>query len=140
MLDYLERNLNDAEKQEVSKYMSQYNNLDAIIKSKQLEAMPSKTSTIKDDPVQESSSNKTEADVYLAKSYEIDDLIKVKQKLDIVYERVKPLHKLIWDENFIGNQMDADIYYGNDITKKTYYAEKKELMVIVAECLGIGTN
>ncbi|MDQ0158980.1 hypothetical protein [Alkalibacillus salilacus] len=139
MLDYLERNLTKAQRREVAQYMAQYNHLDAIIKAKQLEAMPSKTSTIKDEPVQESSSDQTEADVYLKKSFEIDELIKTKQKLDIVYNRVKPLHKLIWDEHFINGEADFKVYYDydNDFTKTTYYEEKKELMNIVAECLNI---
>lgn len=60
--------------------------------------------------------------------------------MDAVYCKAKPIHKLIWDEHFIEGRADSDIYYGNDITKRTYYREKNEIMLVVAEYLEIGTN
>lgn len=120
--------------------MSQYNNIGAIIESKRMELIPSKVTSIKEISVQESNANHSEADKYLNKSLHIDDMILAKKKMDAVYKRAKPLHRLIWDEHFIDGRMDADIYYGNDITKRTYYREKNELMNVVAECLGVGTN
>lgn len=140
MLNYLERNLTKSERRKVAKYMSQYNNMDSIIESKRLELFPSKTSTIKPDAVQETNSNTTEADKYLKESLAIDEMVAAKKKMDIAYKNAKPLHKLIWDEHFIDGRMDADIYYPNDITKRTYYREKNELMNVVAACLEIGTN
>lgn len=140
MLDYLDRNLTKKERREVAKIMSQYNNMAAIIESKRMELIPSKVATIKHDAVQESNTNRSEADKYLDQSLKIDDMVLTKRKLDYVYNRAKPLHKLIWDEHFIDGRMDADIYYGNDITKRTYYREKNELMQVVAECLSIGTK
>lgn len=140
MLDYLDRELTKKERRQVARYMAQYYNMEAIIESKRLELIPSKTAKIKDVSVQESNTNTSEADKYLKKSIEIDELMLVKKQLDEIYKRAKPLHRLIWDEHFIEGRRDADIYYGNDITKRTYYREKNELMQVVAECLGIGTK
>jgi phosphoribosylanthranilate isomerase len=137
-LDYLKRNLTKKERRQIARYMSQYNNMSAIIESKRMDLMPSITSSIKLDAVQETNTNASEADKYLKKSMAIDDLVRAKNKLDEVYKRAKPLHKLIWDEHFIDGRRDSDIYYGEDITKRTYYREKNELMNVVAECLGIG--
>lgn len=142
MLSFLERKLTNKEKRTVARYMSQYNNLEAIIKSKRLNLIPSKTSTIKENPVQESNAITSEADVYLEKKLEADEIAITKKKLDIVYNQVKPLHKLIWDEHFINGRADYEIYYDpqNGVSKRNYYREKEELMVVVAECLKIGTK
>lgn len=138
-LEYLERKLTKSEKRQVARYMSQYENMDAIIKARTVSLVSSKVSSIKEDPVQETNTNSSEQDKVLLK---MDDLIMAKKRLDMVYTRVKPLHKLIWDEHFIGGIPDFQIYYdpANDVTKKRYYQEKNELMNVVAECLGIGTN
>lgn len=111
MLDYLERTLSKKDRRRVGEYMAQYNNMDAVIESKRIELMPSKVSAVKENPVQESGTNDSEADKYLRKSMVINQMIIDKKRLDIVYNRAKPLHKLIWDEHFVDGRMDADIYY-----------------------------
>ena len=140
MLAYLDRQLTKKEKSKVIRYMKQYNNMAAIIESKKIDADPNITSTIKDVSVQKTNKFNSSAENTAMKLLEIDGMIKVKKKLDAVYERAKPIQRLIWDEHFIDGRMDADIYYGNDIMKRTYYREKNELINVVAECLGIGTN
>ena len=112
----------------------------AIIESKKIDADPNITSTVKGVSVQETNKFNSSTENTAMKLLEIDGMIKVKKKLDAVYERAKPIQRLIWDEHFIDGRMDADIYYGNDIMKRTYYREKNELINVVAECLGIGTN
>lgn len=139
MLAYMEKSLTKSQRRKVAKYMGQYNNIDAIIKCKQSELFPSKTSTIKTNPVQESNDSPSEADVYLKKSTELDRLRDVKHRMDIAYDTVKPLQKLIWDDHFIYEVRDCDIYYDPDagVTRTKYYEEKNELMSIVAGCLDI---
>src|SRR5699024_2176662 len=114
----------------------------AIIKSKKSELHPSKTATIKQDAVQESHNSPRESDVYLEKKLVVDDMVSIKRKLDIVYNKIKPLHKMIWDEHFINGVRDFEIYYDKkyELNKKAYYSEKNELMLVVAESLGIGTK
>lgn len=142
MLDYLSKQLTKGQRRQVAKYMTQYRNMDAIIRSKQLNLVPSKTSTIKEDAVQETNVNLSEADKYLEKSMIVDDMAMTKYRLDIVYDRIKPLHKMIWDEHFINQVPDFAIYYEheNGLTKRSYYREKNELMAVVAEALKIGTK
>lgn len=139
-LSYLDKQLSKKDRRTVIRYMKQYNNMDAIIESRKLDALPSVTSTIKPDAVQESNGFRSSTENSALKLLEADDILIAKKKLDAVYSRANPIHKLIWDEHFIGGRMDADIYYGNDITKKTYYREKNELILVVAECLGIGVR
>lgn len=138
-LDYLERKLTKSEKRQVAWYMSQYNNIDAIIRSRTISLVSSKVSSIKEDPVQETNTNASEQDKIMLK---IDNYIMAKKRMDIVYNKVKPFHKLIWDEHFIKGMPDFQIYYDpkKGITKKRYYQEKNELMSVVAESLEIGTN
>ena len=142
MLDYLDKTLTKGQRKKVARCMTQYNNMDAIIRSKRSELHPSKTSTIKQDAVQESNNSPSEADVYLEKKLVVDDMVSIKRKLDIVYNKIKPLHKMIWDEHFINGVRDFEIYYDKryELNKKSYYNEKNELMLVVAESLGIGTK
>ena len=142
MLDYLNRQLSKKERRETAKYMAQYNNITAIIDSKRSNLMPSLTSSVKENPVQETNISTNESDKYLKKKLEIDKLVQAKRSMDIAYNRIKPLHKLIWDEHFINGRADYEIYYDpeNGISKRNYYREKDELMVIVAECLEVGTK
>lgn len=140
MLAYLSRQLTKKERRSVIRYMQQYNNMGAIIESKRLDLMPDRTSTIKENPVQESNIFRSEAEDYAIESLEIEEYENIKKKLDLAYDAVRPIQKLIWDEHFIIGRTDADVYYGNDITKRTYYREKNELILVVAECLGIGTK
>src|SRR5690625_1062935 len=106
--------------------MQQYNNMAAIIESRKLDAEPNITSTIKSDAVQETNRFNSSTENSAMNLLDADDILKTKKKLDAVYCRAKPIQKLIWDENFIDGRMDADIYYGNDIMKRTYYREKNE--------------
>lgn len=137
MLNYLDRQLTKKEKSKVARYMKQYNNMAAIIESRKLDAEPSITSSVKADAVQESNGFNSSTENSALKLAEANEMLVIKKKLDAVYHRAKPIHRLIWDEHFIDGRMDADIYYGNDITKRTYYREKNELINVVAECLGI---
>ena len=140
MFKYLERQLTKRDKSKVIRYMKQYNNMAAIIESRKLDAEPSITSSVKADAVQESNGFNSSTENSALKLAEANEMLVIKKKLDAVYHRAKPIHRLIWDEHFIDGRMDADIYYGNDITKRTYYREKNELINVVAECLGIGTK
>lgn len=140
MLTYLKREINSKERRSIIRYMSQYKNIEAIIQSKKLDLMPSRTSSIKENPVQESNEFRSEAETYTINSMKIDEYEAIKKLLDIAYNSVKPIQKKIWEEHFIDGRKDTDVYYGNDIAKRTYYKEKDELIRVVAECLRVGTN
>lgn len=135
MLAYLDNELTEEERRETVRYMKQYKALEAIIKSKELELMPSHTTTFVEDKAQASNSFYSEPEKYAIKSEEIDYYINLKAVLDIAYKSVKPLQKAIWDEHFIDGFSDKDVYYGREISKSKYYKEKNELIKIVAECL-----
>lgn len=140
VLSYLKRELSENERRKVIRYMRQYKNLDAIIKSKRLDLMPSHTVKFEEKPSQPTNEFYSEAEEYTIRSLEIEKYERVKKKLDYAYESVKPIQKFIWDEHFIDGRRDADIYYGEDIPKRTYYREKNELILVVAECLGTETK
>ena len=137
MLAYLDNELTEKEKRRTIKYMKQYRTLDAIIKSKELDLLPSHTVEFKEKPSQASNQFYSEAEEYAIKSEEIDHYIRLKKVLDLAYESAKPLHKEIWDEHFIDGLPDMEVYYGRGISKRTYYKEKNELVKIVAECLRV---
>ena len=140
MLTYLDKELSKKERRSVIKYMSQYRNLDAIIESKKMDLMPSHTPVYEEKPSQATGGFHSECETYTIDSEEISEYERIKRKLDLAYKSIKPSQRIIWDECFIDGRTDPDVYYGHDITKRTYYREKKELLLIVAGCLDIGTK
>ena len=138
MLSYLKKQLSQKERKEVIRYMTQHKNLEAIIESRELDLQPSRTTHFDENPVQKSFTFNSEAETFAIKSEKIDEYKRVKRQLDLAYQSIKPIQKLIWDERFVEGRADADLYYGHNIPKRTYYREKNELISVVAECLGIG--
>ena len=140
MLSYLNKQLSSKERKSVIRYMTQYRNLDAIIESKSINLYESHTVTYEEKPSQSTRKFKSEAEDYTIKSCDIEEYKDIKKRLNLAYHSVKPQQQLIWEERFIDGRTDADIHYGNNIPKRTYYREKNELITVVAECLDIGTN
>lgn len=137
MLAYLDNELTDKEKRRTIKYMKQYKTLDAIIQSKELELLPSHTVEFREKPTQRSNQFHSEAEEYAIKSEEVEHYKRVKRVLDIAYRSTKPLHQVIWNEHFIDDLADVEVFFGRGISKRTYYKEKNELIKIVAECLRV---
>lgn len=140
MIMYLTKQLSSKEKRQVTRYLRQYKKIDAIIQSKQMDLMPNITSTLNDIAVQTSNGFHSEAEEYTIKVMEIDEYVRIKKKLDLAYNSVKDVQRIIWDEHYIEGHSDTDVYYGNDINKRTYYREKRELILLTAEILNIGTK
>lgn len=141
-LGYLQNQLNKKDRREVIRHMKQYKNIDAIIKSRKLDLLPSHTVTYEEKPSQRTNSFYSEAEEYTFEVLKIEEYSLVKKKLDYAYGSVKPIQKLIWDEHFIDGRNDPDIYneQKNKTTRKAYYREKSELIQVVAECLSINTK
>lgn len=139
MLSYLSIELNKHERRKVMKSMSDYHKLNAIIESKCIDLYPSHTQVIEDKPSQSVRGFHSEVEDFAMKSEEINEYRQLKRKLDLAYHSVSPTQKLIWDECFIDEKNDTDIYHGYDITRRTYYREKRELILFVAGCLNVGT-
>lgn len=137
MLSYLEQELNKKERRKVIKYMSQYRNLDAIIETKKMDLHPSLTASYDDMPKQSTRSFHSECEDYVINSEEIEEYEKVKRKLDLAYKSIKPTQRIIWDECFVDGRTDPDVYYGHDMSRRSFYREKGELLKIVAGCLGV---
>ena len=140
MLSYLDKQLSNKERKSVIRYMTQYRNLNAIIESKSMNLYKSHTVTYEEKTSQSTRQFKSEAEDYTIKNDEINEYRDIKKRLDLAYHSIKPQQQLIWNERVIEGRTDADIHYGHNIPKRTYYREKNELIAVVAECLEIGTN
>lgn len=140
MLTYLNKQLSKKERKSVIRYMNQYRNLDAIIKSKKMDLFPSHTVDYEEKPSQSVRNFHSEAESFAISVDEIEQYQRIKDRLDIVYDSIKPIQRTIWNESFIDGKYDTDVQVDNDMSKRTYYREKNELINIVAECLGLGTK
>lgn len=137
MLNYLDKQLSKQDKRNTIRYMSQYRNLEAIIESKRMDIGKSHVQGFEENESQSTFSFHSECEDYAIQKEEVEEYERIKKKLDIAYKHLKPLHKEIWEERYITGKYDTDVYHDLRIEKKAYYAEKKELINIVAECLGI---
>src|SRR5690625_1675077 len=62
ILKYLDRQLTKRERRTVIRYLRQYKNLEAIIYSKEMDLIPSRSSEFKETPVQESNEFHSQAE------------------------------------------------------------------------------
>lgn len=138
MLSYLDKHLTKKERKSVIKYMTQYRNLDAIIKTKQMDLFPSHTVEYEEKPTQSVRNFHSEAETFAINVDEIEQYRRVKQRLDIAFESVKPVQRSIWEDCFIDGGYDVDVQENIRVSKRTYYREKNELIQVVAECLNSG--
>lgn len=136
LLAYLDNELSNKDKRNTIKLMRQYRKLDAIIQSKESRVEPSHTVEFK-EKVQSSNQFRSEVENAVMASIEVDNYKQIKRVLDLAYDSVTPLQQEIWNEHFTDGLPDAEVYYGRNIAKRTYYEEKRELIKIVAECLRV---
>lgn len=123
-------------KRQAEKLMARYKVLDAIIESKKLDLEPSVTQNyqISESQRVENVSKPTES--LVLQELEIEEYVKTKRKLTLVYNSLKPTQQDIWEMSYLMGHTDTFIYNELEISDRTYYRLKKEMVAIVAEAFG----
>jgi len=134
-LAFLETKLSKEVKRKTEKLMSGYKNLEAIIESRKLDA-PKLTVNYQPSESQRGNQFHSETERLAINSTELDDLVKTKKKLDLVYFSLKPTQQRIWDYRFLLGRSDIDVYMDLDMPDRTYYRLKREMIAVVAEAFG----
>lgn len=140
-LSFLNISISREAKRQAEKLMSRYRILDAIIESKKLDLEPSITQNYDVSESQRGNQFNSSTENMVLAEMAIEEYVKTKRKLNLVYESLKPIQQNIWEQRYILGRRDVDVYNDLQITDKAYYREKREMVAIVAEAFGfLGEN
>lgn len=137
-LSLFNMNLTKEVKREAEKLMKKYRVLDAIIESRKLDLSPKLTQC----PETASESQRgnqfySGTETLAIARAELEDYERTKKKLALIYESLKPIQQKIWDERYIMDRKDIDVYNDLYIDDNAYYRLKREMVAIVAEAFGM---
>lgn len=135
-LAFLDTRLSKDIKRKTEKLMSSYKNLEAIIESRKLDA-PKMVVNYQASESQRGNQFHSETEKLAMNRIEIDEYIKTKRKLDLVYYSLKPVQQRIWDHKFLLGRYDIDVYTDLNLPDRTYYRLKREMIAVVAEAFGL---
>lgn len=111
-----------AAKKQAEKLLQQFNIIDAIISAKRIDV----------DTMSEVDKHFIDQQRLTKIKYELTVLKNTKEKLQLVYDNIKPVQRKIWIKRYINEEQDKSIIldlsneYG--IHRKRYFALKKEMI------------
>jgi ArpU family phage transcriptional regulator len=134
-LAFLDTRLSKEVKRKTEKLMSSYKNLEAIIESRKLDA-PKMVVNYQASESQRGNQFHSETETLALNKIEVDEYIKTKRKLDLVYYSLKPIQQRMWDQKYLLGRYDVDVYMDLELPHRTYYRLKREMISVVADTFG----
>ncbi|MBK5497430.1 ArpU family phage packaging/lysis transcriptional regulator [Peribacillus sp. TH14] len=139
-LSFLNTTINKEVKRKAEKLMSRYKILDAIIESKKMDLEPRLTQNPEPSEIRRGNQFYSSVENSVITEFEIEEYERTKRKLHLVYESLKPIQQYIWEDRYILGKRDVEVYNELELTDKTYYRAKREMVAIVAEAFGLINN
>lgn len=139
-LSFMEINLDKKTRRKAERLLSSYRNLDAIIQSQRMELPQQMTVNYEPSETQRGNQFSSETERVAILQMKISEHMRTKSKLDYIYSSLKPLQRKIWDLRYSDGKLDIDVYNDLDITDRTYYRLKREMIAIVAEAFCLWQN
>ncbi|MFJ8071625.1 ArpU family phage packaging/lysis transcriptional regulator [Peribacillus sp. NPDC096447] len=139
-LSFLNTTISKEVKRKAEKLMSRYKILDAIIESKKMDLEPRLTQNPEPLEIQRGNQFYSSVENSAITEFEIEEYLRTKRKLHLVFESLKPLQQNIWENRYILGKRDVEVYNDLELTDKTYYRAKREMVAIVAEAFGLINN
>ncbi|MEC0271905.1 MULTISPECIES: ArpU family phage packaging/lysis transcriptional regulator [Peribacillus] len=139
-LSFLNTTISKEVKRKAEKLMSRYKILDAIIESKKMDLEPRLTQNPEPSEIQRGNQFYSSVENSAITEFEIEEYLRTKRKLHLVFESLKPLQQHIWEDRYILGKRDVEVYNDLELTDKTYYRAKREMVAIVAEAFGLINN
>lgn len=139
-LSFLELKLSKEAKRKAEKLMSRYKMLEAIIESKKMDLEPKMVSSYSGNESQRGNQFYSEPEKLALTEMEIEEYRRTLAKLKLVYNSLKPIQQQIWDNRYVLDRTDTDIYNELNITDTKYYRLKREMIAVVAEAFGFLTD
>ena len=134
-LAFLDTRLSKDVKRKTEKLMSSYKNLEAIIESRKLDS-PKLVVNYQASESQRGNQFHSETESLAVGRIEVDEYVKTKRKLDLVYYSLKPVQQRIWDQRYLLGRFDVDVYTDLNLPHRTYYRLKREIVSVVADTFG----
>ncbi|CAN7411785.1 ArpU family phage packaging/lysis transcriptional regulator [Peribacillus frigoritolerans] len=139
-LSFLNTTISKEVKRKAEKLMSRYKILDAIIESKKMDLEPRLTQNPEPSEIQRGNQFYSSVENSAITEFEIEEYVRTKRKLHLVFDSLKPIQQHIWEDRYILGKRDVEVYNDLQITDKTYYRLKREMQAIVAEAFGLINN
>ncbi|OHR73994.1 hypothetical protein HMPREF3291_05255 [Bacillus sp. HMSC76G11] len=136
-LAFLETTLSKEVKRKAEKLMSRYKVFEAIIESLKLDLEPKMTVNYQASESQRNNQFHSETEKIAITETEIEEYVRTKRKLSLIYNSLRSEQQKIWDERYIMGRYDIEVYNELGITDRTYYRLKREMIAIVAEAFGL---
>jgi len=136
-LSFLDTHLTKESKRKAEKLMSRYKVLEAIIESRKLDLEPRLTANYQASESQRGNQFHSETEKLALTEMELEEYVRTRRKLSLIYQSLKPTQQQIWDRRYTIGQYDTDIYNDLNITDRTYYRLKREMIAVVVEAFGL---
>lgn len=138
-LAFLETHFTKESKRKAEKLMSRYKMLDAVIESRLMDLEPKVTVNYQASESQRGNQFHSETEKLAINEMEIEEFVRTKRKLHLVYESLKPIQQDIWEQRYILGRFDSEVYNDLEIPDRTYYRLKREMIAVVVEALGFNS-
>lgn len=132
-LGFTNVNVKKQEKKYAEKYMSNYFNLEGIIKAKMLTIETKMTTNYQASESQRTNGFSSEVERIAAIQQEIQEYSILKEKLDNLWNVLNDTHRFIWEQRFIRGKSDIDVYEELHMARNYYYKEKPKLIAMVVD-------
>lgn len=127
-------------RRKAEKLMSRYKVLEAIIESKKLDLEPKMVASYQGNESQSGNQFYSETESLALTEMEIEEYVRTRRKLSLVYNSLKPAQQQIWDQRYVLGRNDVDVYCDLNMPDRTYYRLKREMISYVAEAFGLNDN
>lgn len=127
-------------RRKAEKLMSRYKVLEAIIESKKLDLEPKMVASYQGNESQSGNQFYSETESLALTEMEIEEYVRTRRKLSLVYNSLKPFQQQIWDQRYVLGRNDVDVYCDLNMPDRTYYRLKREMISYVAEAFGLNDN
>jgi ArpU family phage transcriptional regulator len=124
-------------KRDAEKLMSRYKVLDAIIESRKLDIEPSLTQSFNPSESQRSNQFYSSTETLAITGIEIEEYVRTKRKLTLVYDSLKPIQQKIWEERYMLGRRDTDVYNDLYLNDNKYYSLKRDMIGTIVEAFGL---
>lgn len=124
-------------KRKAEKLMSRYKMFEAIVESKKMDLEPKMVVNYQSSESQRGNQFYSVTEKLALAEMQLDDYIRTIKKLDLIYDSFKPIQQNIWEHKYMLDRNDVDVYTDLNLTDKTYYRLKKEMIAVVVEAFGI---
>lgn len=124
-------------RRDAEKLMRKYKRLTTIIECRKMDLEHKLTPSYSGSESQRGNQFYSETEKLTMIEIELEELQRERKKLNLIYNTSLPLQQKIWDNRYILDRRDVEVYNELNIPDRTYYRLKRDLISDVAKAFGI---